>query len=240
VLASLVAVIALAWIWLLAASRDMYGAMSGWAAWMMVTTWTPQYFLLVFVMWAAMMLGMMLPSATPVILLYGRIVRSSLDSRELLLRQYSFAAGYLLAWTAFSLGATLLQWTLSETSLMSMMMELSNRYWAAGFLIIAGLYQWTPAKRNCLSHCQSPAIWLTEHWRTRKIGALRMGTAHGLYCVGCCWALMGLLFVGGVMSLSWIAGLTALVLLEKLLPPRIAIDRWAGLAAVLAGLSQLR
>jgi predicted metal-binding membrane protein len=134
------------------------------------------------------------------------------------LRVYAFAAGYLAIWTLFSLLATALQRVLVAALVLSPMMEVQNRAWAGGLLVLAGIYQFTAAKRACLTACRSPVEFITRHWKPGRSGAFRMGLEHGLYCLGCCWALMLLLFVGGVMNLIWIAALTLFVAIEKLAP----------------------
>ncbi len=234
--AGLAAAITLAWAWLLPMSRDMYGRMDGPAAWMMAGTWDLRYGVLMFGMWAAMMLGMMLPSAAPAILLYGRVARSGAQPENPVLRSYAFAAGYLLAWTAFSLAATILQWGLSVSDLLSPMMETDSGLLAGSILLVSGVYQWTPLKQTCLAGCRTPAGFISQHWRPGAAGALRMGASHGLYCVGCCWALMLLLFFGGVMSLTWIAALTLAVLFEKLVPYGGWAGRLGGLALIASGM----
>jgi predicted metal-binding membrane protein len=148
---------------------------------------------------------------------------------------FAFAAGYILAWCGFSVGATLLQWGLAEAALLSPMMVSASPWLGGAILIVAGVYQWTPLKYACLRQCRSPLAFLMEHWQPGMPGALRLGLRHGLYCVGCCWALMLLLFVGGVMSLLWIGAITAFVLMEKLAPYRAQGGRLSGLALVLAG-----
>ena len=220
----LVAIAALSWAWLVPAALDMQGNMSGLAAWMMAPTDGVRYLLLLFAMWVVMMTGMMLPSAAPTLLLYGRVVRSNAAAGPVLPRVYAFGAGYLLAWSAFSIAATLLQWLLRETALLTTMMRTASTALAGSLLIVGGVYEWTPIKRSCLAHCRSAAAFISQQWRPGIAGALQMGFRHGLYCLGCCWALMLLLFVGGVMSLPWIAALTVIVLLEKAAPlgPRIA------------------
>jgi predicted metal-binding membrane protein len=151
---------------------------------------------------------------------------------------YSFAAGYILVWTAFSLLATVFQRLLAHWLLLSPMME--SRGWLGGaLLIVAGLYQFTPFKRTCLESCRSPAAYIAGHWKRGVAGALRLGTGHGLYCLGCCWALMLLLFVGGVMNLWWIAALTIFVLLEKLAPSGVQGGRLSGLLIMALGVSYL-
>jgi len=235
VIAGLAGVIACAWAYVLTASLDMYGRMDGAAAWMMEGTWDARYLLLIFLMWAAMMIAMMLPSALPTILMFHRAVRNDSQVRSPGGRMLSFAAGYIVAWFGFSVGASLLQWGLAEAALLSPMMVSASPWLGGAILVVAGVYQWTPLKYACLRHCRSPLAFLAEHWRPGMPGALQLGMRHGLYCVGCCWALMLLLFVGGVMSLLWIGGIAAFVLVEKLAPHGVQGGRLSGLALVLAG-----
>jgi len=239
VLAGLTGAVALSWLYLVPASRDMYGAMDGLSAWMMESRWDTGYVLLIFGMWAVMMVGMMLPSAAPAILLYAMVMRNSAGAEAPVARTYAFAGGYVLAWTAFSLAATLLQWALAELALLSPMMESASPALGAALLITAGLYQWTPLKQACLTNCRSPVAFLSRHARPGVGGALRLGVHHGLYCVGCCWALMLLLFAGGVMSLLWIGAITIFVLLEKLAPFGVQGGRLSGALLVAAGVWSL-
>ncbi|AXQ31619.1 DUF2182 domain-containing protein [Solimonas sp. K1W22B-7] len=234
VLAGLIAAAALSWLYLVLASHDMYGAMDGMSAWMMTAAWDTEYSLLIFGMWTVMMVGMMLPSAAPAILLYSRIQRSS-GQATAVTRSYAFMGGYLLAWTAFSALATLLQGLLAAASLLSPMMDSARPWFSASLLIAAALYQLTPLKQTCLDSCRSPVDFLTRHWRPGLGGAVRLGMHHGLYCVGCCWALMLLLFAGGVMSLLWIGAITVYVLAEKLAPQGAHSSRWSGVLLLLAG-----
>jgi predicted metal-binding membrane protein len=207
----------LSWIWIVAMARDMYGPMTGASAWMMTSDWDAPHLLLLWAMWTVMMTGVMLPSASPLILLYGAAARRSAEGNAA--RQtYALAAGYLLGWAAFSLGATALQRLLASLLLVSPMMEVVNPRLSAILLLAAGLYQWTPLKSACLSQCQSPMGFLMGRWRRGSAGAFRMGLEHGTFCVGCCWVLMLLLFAGGVMNVLVIVGLTALVAFEKLAP----------------------
>jgi predicted metal-binding membrane protein len=236
VLASLIGVTALCWVYLVRTARDMYGAMDGPSAWMMTGAWDAPYFTLMFLMWAVMMAGMMLPSATPAILLYGAVLRKSEPQGATLQRSYAFVLGYVLVWSGFSLCATLLQWALSRASLLSPMMVSTRPALGALILVAAGVYQWTPLKRACLTLCRSPVEFISRHWSKGLSGALGMGLRHGLYCVGCCWALMLLLFFGGVMSLAWIAAITFFVLLEKLAPYGEWSARVGGALLVTAGL----
>lgn len=235
VIAGLAGVIACAWAYLTPASLDMYGRMDGAAAWMMEATWDAGYLLLIFLMWATMMVAMMLPSALPTILIFHKAVRNDPKVGSPFRHIVAFATGYLLAWSGFSAGATLLQWGLAEAALLSPMMVSASPRLGGAILIVAGVYQWTPLKYACLRHCRSPLAFLVEHWQPGMPGALRLGLRHGLYCMGCCWALMLLLFVGGVMNLLWIGAITAFVLLEKLAPYGAQGGRLSGLALVLAG-----
>lgn len=233
VLASLVGVSVLAWVYLV----WMATAMSQTGAPQVIHAWSPAYFLMMFSMWVIMMVGMMLPSIMPVVLLYARVVGGSKAPSRPVLRSYLFAAGYLLAWTLFSLLATLLQWGLDEAALLSVRMQTISPFVGAAVLAVTGLYQWTPVKDACLKHCRGPVDYLSSHWRQGMLGALHMGLGHGLYCIGCCWVLMTLLFVGGVMNLLVIALITLFVLFEKLAPFGADAGRWAGagLCAVAAG-----
>lgn len=222
------------WLWIFVMARDMYGPMTGASAWMMTVRWDVRHWLLLWAMWAVMMTGMMLPSASPMLLLYGAVARRSpqtLAGRRI----YAFAAGYLVVWTVFSLGATVLQRVLAELLLMSSMMEITSPAVGATLLFIAGLYQLTPIKLTCLRTCQSPLGFLMSRWRNGLSGAFHMGLQHGAYCVGCCWALMLLLFAGGVMNLTVIAALTVFVAFEKLAPFGVHGARIGGVALIVAG-----
>jgi predicted metal-binding membrane protein len=225
-------VLAPVWLWLARASLDMYGPMTGASAWMMRGTWDAPYTALIFAMWSAMMIGMMLPSAAPAVLIFARVARSGPEPDRPVLRAYLFAAGYLVSWAVFSGAATALQSLLAQRTLVTPMMESASPWLAAAILLVAGLYQWSPVKRACLNRCRAPAAFIVENWRPGALGALRLGAAHGVYCVGCCWALMLLLFAGGVMSLLWIAGLSLFVLFEKLSPWSEWGDRVTGAALI--------
>ena len=199
--------------------------------------WQPIEFAYVFAMWAVMMIGMMTPSVAPMILIYARVGRHAEMSGQPFAASAWFAAGYLVAWTAFSLAATFAQWALQRAALLTPMMESASNVLGGVVLIAAGIYQWTPVKEACLSYCQAPLTFIMRHggFRREASGALTLGFRHGLYCIGCCWALMLLLFVGGVMNLLWIAALAALVLLEKLVPFGKLVSRVAGAAFIAMG-----
>lgn len=215
--------------------RDMYGSMAGPSAWMMANRWDAPHLLLLFAMWVAMMIGMMLPSAAPALLLYALVVRRASDGFSTAARVNSFAGGYLVVWIFFSLAATLLQRLLAGALLLSPMMELTSAVSSGVLLLIAGIYQLTPLKRTCLGSCRSPAAFIWSHWRTGNRGAFRMGIDHGLLCLGCCWALMLLLFAGGVMNLYTIGALTLFVLLEKVAPLGAQGGRLSGVLLIAAG-----
>jgi predicted metal-binding membrane protein len=233
---ALAVAVALSWAWIVPMAHDMYGAMSGSASWMMPAAWDARHDLLLLAMWIVMMVGMMLPSAAPTLLIYAAVVRRTPQGNDIAARVYLFAAGYLVVWTVFSLLATVLQRLLAEGLLLSPMMELESPLVGGALLIIAGVYQLTPLKRSCLGSCHSPAAFIASYWRPGRVGAWRMGLAHGRYCLGCCWALMLLLFVGGVMNLLWIAAITVFVLVEKLAPVRAQAGRLSGALLIGAGL----
>ena len=198
-----------------------------------LTPWTPGYAVLMFFMWWIMMVAMMLPSASPMILLHAAVSRKTQRVREkayhgsspVKLASY-FTLGYLVVWAFFSALATAGQWGLERSALLSSMMGSTSLALGAGLLIAAGLYQLTPLKQACLRHCRSPLHFISAHWRNGPAGAVRMGIEHGAFCLGCCWFLMLLLFYGGVMNLYWIIGLALFVLLEKAIP----LGHWLGRA----------
>lgn len=208
----------LSWFWIAAMAWDMYGSMSGLAAWMMTPAWDATHLLLLWAMWAVMMVAMMLPTASPTLLLYLRAARIQDENSQAALRAYALTGGYLSVWAAFSVGATLLQRVLATHEMLSPMMEPVSAMPTAALLFIAGAYQMSPLKRVCLRSCRSPLSFLMRRWQPGWVGAYRMGIEHGVWCLGCCWALMLLLFAGGVMNLAVIAALTAWVLIEKLFP----------------------
>jgi predicted metal-binding membrane protein len=244
VIAALVAIIALAWIWILLGAGTGMSAvamtgrtgMSGMAGMIMApAVWTPGYAGLMFAMWWVMMAAMMLPSAAPILLLFARANRTATAGGHPFVPTGIFAAGYLAAWGAFSALATLLQWALERLGLLSPMMTTTS-YWLGGaILVTAGMWQFTPVKNICLRHCRSPMGFLMQAWRPGRLGAFCMGFEHGTFCLGCCWFLMGLLFFGGVMNLFWIAGLAVFVLLEKTIPMGNWVGRIAGIGVAAWG-----
>src|ERR1700730_717341 len=175
--------------------------------------WSAMELALVFAMWAVMMVGMMMPSTAPMMLLYARVGRQAADAGKPLAATGWFAGGYLLAWIGFAFLATAAQWMLERASLLTPMMQSASDMLGGLVLITAGLYQWMPLKDACLRHCRAPLQFIQQHggFRPDALGSVLIGVKHGGYCVGCCWALMALLFVGGVMNVLWIAGLSAVV-----------------------------
>jgi predicted metal-binding membrane protein len=247
VITALAIITALAWIDLVWLANDMWMGgmdMTGFRmipagqGWMMPASapWQPIEFGAVFVMWVVMMIGMMTPSVAPMILIYARIGRQEGGEGWPLTASAWFALGYLLSWATFSLAATSAQWALERATLLTPMMESVSNILGATILIIAGLYQWTPFKDACLSYCQTPIGFILRFgFRREATGALALGFRHGLYCIGCCWALMALLFVAGIMNLFWIAALSALVLVEKVVPFGRLVPRIAGVGFITAG-----
>ena len=204
-----------------------------------IATWSPSHAAMIFLMWWVMMAAMMLPSAAPLVLLATALHRRNGRDGLPELMASLLTAGYLTAWGAFSLGATLTQWGLEWTGLISPGAMATGSALAGGILLAAGLYQLTPLKRACLRHCRSPVGFITAHWRPGAAGAFRMGLVHGAFCLGCCWFLMGLLFVGGVMNPFWIGGIALYVLLEKLAPRGEHLSRASGLLLVVCGVLTL-
>jgi len=199
--------------------------------------WSGMEFALVFAMWAVMMIGMMTPSAAPMILIFARVGRQAAIAEKPFASASWFAAGYFLAWTGFALIATAAEWVLDRAALLDPAMAITSKMLGGILLIAAGLYQWSRPKDVCLAKCQSPILFIQQQGGFRRdvAGALLLGLRHGAYCIGCCWVLMALLFVGGVMNVLWIAVLALLVLLEKLAPIGRLIARLAGIVLVTGG-----
>jgi len=236
-LAGLAAVVALSWLylWHFAAGMDH----AGMAMTAMPRAPDPGALVLTFVMWTAMMTAMMLPSAAPAIVLYGALVRKHGARGTVLPGVWIFAGAYLLIWTGFSAAATLLQAFLEQASLMTPSMKIASAGLAGSALVAAGVYQLTPLKQACLSNCRNPLEFFMLRWRAGPGGAFRMGLEHGAYCLGCCWVLMLLLFVAGVMNLAWVALIAAFVFAEKLLPAARLVSYTAGAVLVVSGLWML-
>ena len=235
------ATMTLAWIYLvreavamnaMTAEARVHAAMG--MAGMNMRAWDAADWLALFLMWVVMMVAMMLPSAAPVILLVLGAYRRRGDSRARL-SAFMFVGGYLFTWTTFSAVAASAQIWLHRLALLGDDLTLRSGAISGMVLLAAGVYQWLPFKNRCLTQCQSPLAFLSQNWREGASGALSMGTRHGAFCVGCCWLLMLLLFVLGVMNLLWIALLSMFVLIEKVAPRGALIGRLAGVAAAAWG-----
>jgi predicted metal-binding membrane protein len=252
VASALFLLVALAWtyiLWLAAGmdmgDMDMSGSRmipTGMALMMpAIAPWNATDFAFVFAMWAVMMVGMMTPSATPMILIYTRVGHQAAQQGKPFAASFWFASGYLLAWIGFALVATFAQWALERESLLTPTMATGSAVLGGVVLIVAGLYQWTPLKDACLRQCQMPLQFIQHHggFRPGAFGSLALGARHGAYCIGCCWVLMALLFIGGVMNLLWIAALTIFVLVEKLIPAGRVVSRVVGAAFFVGGIWML-
>ncbi len=243
ILLALIGVSVLAWayvIYLWAKMPAMEPASPGMI--MQLHPWTPTDFIFMFLMWAIMMVGMMLPSVAPMTLLYAGMVRKAERQGTPMAPTAAFVSGYVAMWCVFSVGATLAQWGLHEAAMLSPMMRATSQTLGATLLIGAGVYQLSSWKTVCLDHCRSPAHFIVKHWRPGAGGAFRLGLHHGAFCLGCCWALMGLLFVGGVMNILWIAAITIFVFLEKVLPVGLwghRVSGFAGIGLIVGGLGLL-
>lgn len=200
-----------------------------------VSTWDAIDLIMLFLMWAIMMAGMMLPSALPVILLVNKTNQQRISQQRAYTHTLYFITGYLIAWSFYSLLITGIQYWLHLNALLSPMMNSANNTFSSALLILAGVYQLTPLKAICLKHCRSPLSVITTQWQEGIKGAIRLGFSHGQYCIGCCWILMALLFVAGVMALKWIALLTFIVLLEKAVPKGDMLAKVLGVLLIIYG-----
>jgi predicted metal-binding membrane protein len=248
VAAALAALTALAWTYILWLAVDMGMGGMDMTGFRMIPAgiglmapalapWQAIEFAYVFAMWAVMMVGMMTPSAAPMILIYAQVGRQASTQGKPFAPTGWFVAGYLMAWTGFAFVATAAQWALDRVALLDPMMASASRTLGGLVLIAAGTYQWAPLKDMCLAQCQSPLVFIQRQggFRGGPRGSLALGLRHGAYCIGCCWVLMALLFVGGVMNVLWIAAISAFVLVEKVVPAGRLISRVAGLGFIAAG-----
>lgn len=231
----LAGVAALAWLYLIV-EADRMSRMDVAAAMPHPAPWDLGYLGFLFVMWAVMMIAMMTPSAAPMAMTFAAVNRRRREAaRADLFPVGVFVLGYLVVWTGFSAAAALAQWVLHAAALVSAAMTGVSATLGGALLIAAGVYQWTPLKRACLVHCRTPMSFLVTSWRPGRTGALVMGLRHGSFCVGCCWALMALLFVAGVMNVLWVAAITAFVFVEKVAPRGDLVGRAVGVLLVAAG-----
>ena len=234
--AALLLVTVLAWWYLLHLARAMESTSVIDAMVPIAQPWRGADIGFTFVMWTVMMTGMMLPSTMTMVMVFVTIQRKRAEQGKWQAPTVLFVLGYLTAWTGFSVAATLTQWSLHAVALLSPMGVGTSSWLGASLLIAAGMYQWTPLKFACLSKCRSPLGFFITEWRGGAHGALLMGLRHGLFCTGCCWALMVLLFVGGVMNLLWVVVIAGFVLLEKMIPAGELVAKLAGIALTGAGL----
>lgn len=234
VLAALICITLLAWGYMVYEARAMYHTGVCHCAGMKMSgpdtaPWSTATLLPLFLMWTEMMVAMMIPSAAPMILTFALVQRKRRAQERPFVPAGFFLLGYLAVWTGFSAVAAVAQWVLHAQALLSPMMVSTSSLFGGALLVAAGVFQWTPLKKACLTRCRSPLGFLLTGWREGKSGALVMGLQHGAYCTGCCWVLMALLFVAGVMNVWWIALIAGFVLLEKVAP-----NGWP--AAKLAGM----
>lgn len=236
--AALLATALVAWLYLFHLSVTMPGMdmadMPGMAL-PRVHAWDPVDVVLLFVMWAVMMIAMMVPAAAPMVMTFAMVQRTRRQQDRAAIPTVVFLLGYALVWTAFAAVAALAQLRLHEADLLSAAMASMSTRLAGALLLVAGVFQWTPLKQACLAKCRSPLSFVMSEWREGRAGAFVMGMRHGAYCVACCWALMALLFVAGVMNLLWIAGLAIVVLVERVLPGGAAVSRIVGVLLLAAG-----
>lgn len=240
VLAALTGITLLAWGYMVLEARAMYQTGVCCCAGMKMSgpdtePWSAATLLPLFLMWAEMMVAMMIPSAAPMILTFAMVNRKRREQERPFVPTGIFLLGYLVVWTAFSALAAVAQWILHAKALLSPLMVGTSPILGGALLIVAGVFQWTPLKNACLTHCRSPLNFLMTDWREGKLGALAMGLKHGAYCTGCCWFLMALLFVAGVMNVWWIAIIAVLVLVEKVAPRGLWLGRIAGGSLVVWG-----
>ena len=233
-------VTALAWAYLVVLDRQMSSSAESQAAMakmgmIMAASWRAPDVFFAFTMWAVMMVGMMSASAGPVLLLFAGM-QARRGARGGPLAVLLFGLGYIAVWVGFSVCAALAQWALHEASLLSSTMAATSPLLGGAILVAAGAYQLSPAKGACLRHCQSPLGFLLSRWREGASGAVQMGARHGAYCLGCCWALMGVLFAVGVMNLAWVAAISAFVLLEKTGRSGAQVARVGGVAMMALGI----
>jgi predicted metal-binding membrane protein len=237
VLSGLALIAALCWAYVSSLAPDTSGMdMGAEMAMPRMQAWGAADFGLTFGMWVVMMVAMMTPSAAPMILMFAGVNRRRREQQEAsYVPTGVFLLGYLAVWAAFSVIATAAQWGLHDASLLSPMAAITSPVVGGVLLVAAGFYQWTPLKHACLSKCRSPLGFVLTEWREGGRGAFLMGLKHGGYCAGCCWSLMALLFVAGVMNLLWVAAIAGLVLLEKVAPAGDRLGRVAGVVLVVWG-----
>ena len=243
IVVAIIIITCVSWVYLFNLSGDM-DSMSGFdsktglsRAMPNMVPWGFSDWISMFVMWFVMMIGMMVPTASPMILMFSTVNRQKKAQNQPYVATAVFLSGYVLVWLGFSIGATVSNWVLHSNTLLSGMMgESTSNLFGGVLLISAGIFQWTPIKKACLNNCRTPMGFLMTEWNNGSYGAFRMGLGHGIYCLGCCWLLMALLFVLGVMNLVWIAVLTALILVEKVAPKGDWVSRITGIGFAVWGI----
>ena len=237
VLAALVILCFLSWLYIIYLYNQMYPMdMDAFLfAMPMTSNWSWTDFVLLFLMWFVMMIAMMTPSVAPLVLIFTSINRKRQLQQNPFVSSGYLLSGYFLVWAAFSLFATILQWLLQRVSLLNPEMITTSRILGGIIFILAGVFQFTPLKNTCLNTCRSPMAFIHQYWKDGKSGALQMGMQNGIYCLGCCWILMILLFVSGIMNILWIAIISLFVLIEKVLPSKV-ISSIAGIALIAYGI----
>lgn len=234
VVAGLAALTVVAWVYLVSMTSRM--SVADGMAMPPMQSWRAVEIVLLFVMWGVMMVAMMVPTVTPLLLMFARADRQRVGNRAVT-RTGTLLLGYLLVWMGFSVLATLAQWGLHSAALLSPTMVGTSSIFGGLLLIAAGVFQFTPMKRACLTQCRSPLSFLMSYWREERWGSFILGLQHGTYCVGCCWLLMALLFVAGVTNLFWMVGISVFVLAEKAAPNGDLIRRIAGGTLIATGIA---
>jgi len=201
----------------------------------MTPSWTMTDFALLFLMWFVMMIAMMTPAVAPLILIFAMVNRQRKQQNRPFVNTAYLMTGYFVVWAAFSLAATSLQWLLQQISMLNPEMKTTNKILGSVILIATGIFQFTAFKHTCLQYCRTPIEFVHRHWKEGKPGALRMGIQNGFYCLGCCWMLMVVLFVAGIMNLLWVAIIALFVLIEKISSQTKWISYVAGFVLILYG-----
>ena len=237
IISGIVIITVLSWFYLFYLAFDMQSMnMADEMAMPRISKWNPVEFLLMYIMWFVMMIGMMIPSASPMILVFAAVNRKRKEKDRPYVPTFVFMLGYLAIWALFSLFATGAQFYLVEYGLLGHSMKSTSSIFGGIILLAAGIFQWTPLKNVCLDHCRSPLDFIMNKWREGYKGAFLMGIKHGTFCLGCCWVLMLILFVTGVMNLFWVAVIAIFVLIEKVSKNGLLIGRISGLLLILYGL----
>ena len=238
IISGLILISLLAWLYIIYLYRQMsdMNMEALFFAMPMTPAWTATDFILLFLMWFVMMIAMMTPSVAPLILIFAVVNRKRKEQQNPFVPTGYLFAGYFFIWAAFSLLATSLQWLLQHISLLTPEMRITSKILGGSILIVAGIFQFTPLKKTCLNYCRTPIDFIHRSWKEGKTGAISMGIENGIYCVGCCWTLMVLLFVSGIMNLLWVALIAFFVLIEKVSANARWVSPVAGAALIIYGM----